>query len=39
MMVNKYKKGMYIDDEEWEAEMGRSKKDTEKAIEKEKYKI
>jgi len=30
MMVNKYKKGMYIDDEEWEAEMGRSKEDTEK---------
>ena len=33
------KEGMYIDDEEWEAEMGRSKEDTEKAIEKEKSKL
>ena len=33
------KEGMHIDDEEWEAEMGRSKDDTEKAIEKEKSKI
>ena len=31
--------GMYIDDEEWEKEMGRSPKDTEKAIEKEKSKL
>ena len=33
------KEGMYIDDEEWEAEMGRSPEDTEKAIEKEKSKL
>ena len=30
---------MYIDDEEWEAEMGRSKEDTEKAIDAEKDKL
>ena len=33
------KEGMYIDDEEWEKEMGRSPEDTEKAIDKEASKL
>jgi len=33
------KEGMHIDDEEWEAEMGRSPEDTEKAIDREASKI
>lgn len=33
------KEGMYIDDEEWEKEMGRTPEDTEKAINKEKSKL
>lgn len=39
MAAQKKNEGMYIDDEEWEKEMGRSKEDTEKAIEKEKAKL
>jgi len=34
-IVSKISEGMHIDDEEWEAEMGRTPEDTEKAIDKE----
>ena len=34
-IVSKISEGMYIDDEEWEKEMGRSPEDTKKAIDKE----
>lgn len=37
--VNEAPEGMYIDDEEWEAEMGRTPEDTEKQIEKEMNKL